>query len=74
MRDWAHARICNVHTVTRTIARLSTTKPINISDCVDIVPTCGIFFEAMFKLYKRLAFTQAIYILTKILLHILEKV
>ena len=43
MGNWAHARICYVHTVTRPIARLSTTKPITISDCVDIVPTLGIF-------------------------------
>ena len=34
------------------IASLSTTKPINISDCVDIVPIQGIFFEAMFTLGK----------------------
>ena len=43
MRDWAHARICNVQTVTIPIVRLSTTKPINISDFVDIVLTLGIF-------------------------------
>ena len=61
MGNWAHARIRNVHTFTRPIARLSTTKPKNISDCVDIVPASGILFEAMFKLYKRLTFTQAIY-------------
>ena len=66
------ARICNVQTVTRTIARLSTTQSINISDCVDIVSTSGIF-KAMFKLCKMLAFTQVIY-LTEIYLHILEKV
>ena len=71
MGNWAHARICNVYTVTRPIARLSTTKPINISDCVDIVPTSGIFF--MRQCLKRLAFTQAIY-MTEIYLHILEMV
>ena len=37
------ARTCNVQIVTRTIARLSTTKPTNVSDCVDIVSTSGIF-------------------------------
>ena len=67
MRDWAHEKISNVHNLTR----LSTTKPLNISDYVDIVPTSSIF-DAMFKLCKRLAFTQAIYI-TEIYVHILEK-
>ena len=66
------ARICNVQTVTRSIARLSTTKPINISNCVDIISTLGIFYS-MFKVCKRLAFTQAFYI-TEIYLHIIEKV
>ena len=73
MRDWAHTRICNVQTVTRTIARLLTTKPRNIYDCVDIVSTSSIFLRQCFKLRKRLGFTQAIYI-TEIYLHILKKV
>ena len=53
------ARICNVQNVTRTIARFSTTKPIKYLT-VWILFQPPVFFLVMFKLSKRLAFTQAI--------------
>ena len=53
MGNWAHARICNFHTVTRPTERLLTTKPQNISNCADIVPTSGICFLRQCLNYRR---------------------